>query len=189
MHTNSLPFTTLKVATPTEQLLVDGLRNKDQSAFEDLYHSYSGALLGIISVIVKQEEEAEDILQDTFVKISNSIHSYDANKSRLFTWMAMITRSKALDYIRSSPNRQSNKQESLENLLAEVNNKHYTHYNTDTIGIKALTAILTVQQKEIIDLIYFQGYTHAEVAEKLNIPVGTVKTRIRAAILTLRKHF
>lgn len=169
--------------------LVNGLLARDQSALEVLYASYSASLFGIISKIIKQQEVAEDVLQETFIKIWTNIDHYDASKGRLFTWMARLARNKAIDYLRTRGVINSLKNDDLENSALAVNKLYQIQFNTEVIGIKQLMNALTPEQKTILDLVYFKGYTQVEVSEYLNIPVGTIKTRIRGSIRTLRSFF
>ncbi|RZM24027.1 MAG: sigma-70 family RNA polymerase sigma factor [Pedobacter sp.] len=177
-----------KVHLP-EHDLVEGLKAGKKEAIERLYKMYSSSLLGIISRVIKFDEIAEDVLQETFLKVWKSIGQYDVSKGRLFTWMAKLAKNTAIDQLRSRGQLNSARNENFEDLSYELDLKHQSSYNPETIGIKRLLKELTPGQKQIIDLIYFEGYTHMEAAEELNIPIGTVKTRIRLSMLTLRKFF
>lgn len=178
-----------KSGTYSEADLVAGLVAGNTKALEKLYKSYSAALLGIISKTIKQEDAAEDILQETFLKIWNSIGQYDSNRGRLFTWMARLAKNKAIDHLRSRGEINSLKNDDLADFTVEVNQLHQIQYNPEFIGLKQLLRALSPEQTKILDLIYFQGYTQVEVSEMLNIPVGTIKTRIRTAIKTMRSFF
>ncbi len=170
----------------SEDLLVAQLRAKDQKAISQLYHNYSAALYGVILRVVKQEEVAEDVLQETFVKIWSAFSSYDEQKGRLFTWMLNIARNLAIDKIRSKQYRVSSKTQPMEgtDTFRMVSSDEI---KPDDIGVKEITNQLIPDQKIIIDMMYFGGYTQSEVAEELNIPLGTVKTRARMAIKLLGK--
>jgi RNA polymerase sigma-70 factor (ECF subfamily) len=187
--TNNVYFRPQRPSIFTESDLVKGLLNGNTWALETVYSSYSASLLGIISKIIRQQDLAEDVLQETFVKIWKSIPQYDAGKGRLFTWMSRLARNKAIDHLRSRGEANSMRNEDLEIISAEVNEQHQTNYNPEHIGLKQLMRTLSPAQIAILELIYFQGYTQSEVAEALQIPVGTVKTRLRAAIKTLRGLF
>lgn len=178
-----------KTVNYNEAELVAALVAGNTKALEKLYKSYSAALFGIISKTVKQEDAAEDILQETFLKIWNSIGQYDSGRGRLFTWMARLAKNKAIDHLRSRGEINSLKNDDLADFTIEVNQLYQIQYNPEFIGLKQLLSALSPEQTKIIDLVYFQGYTQAEVAEMLNIPVGTIKTRIRAAIKTMRSFF
>jgi RNA polymerase sigma factor (sigma-70 family) len=171
----------------TEEELIRLLRQKDESAFSYLYDRYAGALLGIISRMVAEEESAEDLLQETFVKIWNHFSSYDSSKGKLFTWLVNIARNQAIDHTRSKKYKSGLKNQSLSDSVNKVNRQRSTSQNTDLIGIKAWVEKLNPEYKRIIDMLYFGGYTQEELAKELNMPLGTVKTRTRAALQQLRE--
>jgi len=150
---------------------------------------YSASLFGVISRIITDEAVAEDVLQETFVKIWHSFSGYSAEKGRLFTWMVNIARNLSIDKVRSKDFRNQNKNQELENNVTFIDEQKNTVYNPELLGIKELVETLKPEQKSILDLVYFKGYTHVEAAEELNIPLGTIKTRLRMAIQQLRKHF
>ncbi len=171
----------------TEEELVSLLKNKDAIAYNVLYDNYSASLYGIISRIIPAEEIAQDILQDVFVKIWKAIEHYDKSKGRLFTWMLNIARNSAIDYSRSKQFKLENKIQDIDNSVYEVNKQKSSSFNTDLIGVKEEVIKLKDDYRILIDLIYFKGFTQEEAAKELNIPLGTVKTRVRAAIIELRK--
>jgi RNA polymerase sigma factor (sigma-70 family) len=175
--------------TGKETSLVKGLLSRDERALKTLYTSYSAALFGIISKIIKQEEVAEDVLQETMIKIWTNIHQYDADKGKLFTWMARLARNKAVDFLRSRGELNTLKNDDLSESTLAVNKLYQIQYNPEIIGVRQLMNALTAEQRTILDLIYFKGYTQVEVAERLKIPVGTIKTRIRLSIKILRSLF
>lgn len=165
------------------------MRNREKIAMEALYDMYSASLYGVIFRIVTDTATAEDVLQDTFVKIWNSFGGYDADKGRLFTWMVNIARNLAIDKIRSKDFKNQNKNQELENNVVAIDEQRNTMYKPELLGIKELVETLKPEQKSILDLIYFKGYTHVEAADELGVPLGTVKTRLRTAIGQLRKFF
>jgi RNA polymerase sigma-70 factor (ECF subfamily) len=146
-------------------------------------------LYGVILRIVNDEAVAEDILQETFVKIWHSFGSYNTDKGRLFTWMVNIARNLSIDKTRSKDFKNQSKNQELENNVLSIDEQRNTVYQPELLGIKELVSTLKPEQKSILDLIYFKGYTHVEAAEELGIPLGTIKTRLRMAILQLRKYF
>ncbi|TWI97087.1 RNA polymerase sigma-70 factor (ECF subfamily) [Mucilaginibacter frigoritolerans] len=173
----------------SEDELVLALRNHEKIAIEALYDMYSSSLFGVISRIVIDTATAEDVLQETFVKIWHSFSSYSTEKGRLFTWMVNIARNLAIDKIRSKDFKNQNKNQELENNVTSIDEQINTIYKPELLGIKDLVQTLKPEQKSILDLVYFKGYTHVEAAEELGIPLGTIKTRLRMAIQELRKHF
>ena len=154
-----------------------------------MYDMYSSSLYGVIFRIVQHEEIAEDLLQETFVKIWNSFSLYDPSKGRLFTWMVNVARNLSIDKIRSKDFRNSSKNQDLENTVNFIDEQVSTTINPDVVGVRELVDQLKPDQKSVLDLVYFRGYTHVEAAEELGIPLGTVKTRMRMAIITLWKFF
>lgn len=172
-----------------EHALVEALQQKQKIGAEALYSMYSASLLGIISRIITEREIAEDLLQESLVKIWNSIHQYDKNKGRLFTWMANVARNLAIDKVRSKDFRNHSKNQDIDNHVSSIDVQNSSSYQPELVGVKDLLVKLRPEQKKIVDLIYFKGYTHVEVAEELEIPLGTVKTRLRMGIMELRKYF
>lgn len=177
-----------KISLPEEEL-IQALRNHEKIAIEALYDMYSASLYGVISRIVIDVPTAEDVLQETFVKIWNSFSNYSADKGRLFTWMVNIARNLAIDKIRSKDFKNQLKNHELENNVTFIDEQKNTVYKPELMGIKNLVETLKPEQKSILDLVYFRGYTHVEAAEELGIPLGTIKTRLRMAIQELRKYF
>jgi len=173
----------------SEEELVSKLKAQDTLAIRALYDMYSGALLGVISRIIPQTEVAEDLLQETFIKIWNSAGSYDNSKGRLFTWMMNIARNLSIDKLRSKDFRNAGKNQDIENNVDFIDSQKEITFNADLLGIKDMVTALKPEFNDVLDMVYFKGYTHVEAAEELNLPLGTVKTRIRMAIMELRKNF
>jgi RNA polymerase sigma-70 factor (ECF subfamily) len=168
--------------TYDENELVAALVNRDQHAYSYLYDHYGGALHGVILQILGDAELSNDVLQETFVNIWKRIDTYDATKGRLFTWMLNIARNAAIDKTRSKGFRQSQLQIPLDGDVVQPN----VRYGIDDSGLKKIILKLKDEQRLLIDLSFFQGYTHEQIATALHIPLGTVKTRIRSALTQLR---
>ena len=177
-----------KISLPEEEL-IHKLKCRDTIAIQALYDMYSAALLGVISRIITPTEIAEDLLQETFVKIWNSSSSYDSSKGRLFTWMMNIARNSAIDKLRSRDHKNNCKNQDIENNVDFIDSQKEIIFDADLLGIKEMVTTLKPEYKLILDLVYFKGYTHVEASEALNLPLGTVKTRLRMAIFELRKNF
>jgi len=173
----------------SEDVLVNGLREGDPKIFRKLYKMYASNLMGIIMHIVKSRETAEDLLQESFIKISKNIHRYDRTKSRLFTWMLNIARNTAIDYLRKLTTKNGMLTNEIEEVAPQIERCHFYCFNADTIGLKRMLDSLPEKQKMLVEMTYFLGYTHVETAEKTGIPIGSIKTSIRAAISFLRKSF
>jgi RNA polymerase sigma factor (sigma-70 family) len=168
--------------TYEEHELVASLLKKDDGAFSYLYEHYSAALYGVIKQIVGDAELSNDVLQETFVNIWKRMELYDETKGRLFTWMLNIARNAAIDKTRSKGFQQSQHQIPLDGEVIQPS----VRPGIDDYGLKRLILKLKDEQRLLIDLSYFQGYTHEQIATALHIPLGTVKTRIRSALTQLR---
>jgi len=166
---------------------VIALKAKDRSALEYLYDHYAGAMLGVISRIIKKEELAEEILQDVFLKVWDKIGSYDQTKGRLFTWMLNIARNQAIDKTRSKEFSKDKKTGDIDNFVDRINTEGFVEQRVEVIGLLQLLKELPDDQRFIIDQHYLKGYTQAEISEEFNLPLGTVKTRMRLAMKVLRK--
>ena len=172
--------------TYSEQDLIIALKARDDQAFSYLYDHYSGSLYSIILQIVKSPEVAGDVLQEVFINIWRKIESYDPLRGRLFTWMLNIGRNASIDMLRSKgyANNQKN-QEITDNVYGS---DQVTQTNIDNIGLTKFLGKLKPEQRVLIELAYLKGYTHEEIAQIEDIPLGTVKTRIRNALLQLRAY-
>lgn len=162
------------------------LRQRRQEGMRELFTHYGGALLTIISKIIDQPEVAEEVLQDVLMKVWKNIDQYDESKSRFFTWMARIARNAAIDKVRSAGFRKKKKTDTLVPLVSN-SAAHSETPSIDQIGVVGLLDKLDEKSRGIIELLYLREYTQSEVAKELDLPLGTVKTRARRAILHLRE--
>ncbi len=163
------------------------LRAGDQSVIGELYDAYSSALYGVVCTILRDDQEANDVLQDAFVNIWKYGKNFDSAKGSLFTWMLNIARNKAIDKIRKK--KRSGEIQNIGDNVYILENGNVTENNTDIIGLRSTVDKLDDEKKKLIDLAYFSGYTQQEMADELDLPLGTVKTRVRAALQDLRKLF
>ncbi|WP_121810221.1 RNA polymerase sigma factor [Mucilaginibacter kameinonensis] len=173
----------------SEELLIRAIQEKTDLGAKALYDMYAGSLLGVISRIVPESSLAEDILQELFLKIWNSFDKYDALKGRLFTWMVNLARNLAIDALRKKDYRQ----QALHVNLAEYGNELVQASPqfdpTDFKLVRSAVVNLPDKERQVLELIYFKGFKHTEVAEALQMPLGTVKTLCRAAINKLREYY
>lgn len=170
----------------SEEELIALIRSKDQAGFTYLYNNYSKALYGVIATIVPNGDDAQDILQTTFVKIWKNFEAYDPGKGRLYTWMLNLARNAAIDFTRTTAARVGSKIQGLDHNVYELNKQHQQKADYDHIGLQSVVNNLDESHRDIIQLAYYEGYTQEEIAKKLNMPLGTVKTRVRQAISHLR---
>ena len=169
--------------------LVQLLKQQSREAFNYLYSQYSGVLYGTIRKVIFDEETARDVMQDVFVKIWTNIHQYDAAKGRLYTWMINIARNASIDKLRSRGEIMKAKIQTAEDAVNRLDNGLKTEQYTDSIGLRKIVATLKPEYETIIDLAYFKGYTMDEISKTLGIPLGTIKTRMRAGMKQLREAF
>lgn len=169
-----------------ENEIIAYLNLGDKRGISLLYDHYAGALYGIVCRMIPHHEVAEDVLQDAFVKIWENADKYDQEKGRLFTWVAQITRNTALDSIKSLAYRQKQSASPVDHSLETTHTVSHIPNFLDA-GLHKTVNNLEVVHRQLIDLAYFKGYTQVEIAEKLAMPFGSVKTRIRAAINELRR--
>ena len=173
----------------TEQELVLALKRRDNQAFSTLYDNYAGALYSIIKQIITDNGElAGDVLQEVFINIYRKIDTYDQTKGRLFTWMLNIARNASIDALRSKSYQNSQKNQSLPDNVYKVTANQSIQLNIDNIGLKKVLEKLRPEHRVLVELAYFKGFTHEEIAEMMSMPLGTVKTRIRNALLQLREY-
>ncbi len=173
----------------TDEALVMLLRQSDNNGYALLYDHYGAMLYGVIKRIVGTNEDAENILQDCFVKIWRNIDSYDTNKGKLATWLLNIARNTAIDFTRSKAYSQRLKNQNIDNIVSFPAHAYEQAASTDAIGLDRLIQSLSPQCREVIEWMYFEGYTQQEISENFGLPLGTVKTRARMALIELRKYF
>lgn len=168
----------------SEEDLTELVGSNTKDGFGILYANYSAVLYGIAFKMVGSEEIAKDVLQDAFVKIWKNFSSYDRSKGRLFTWMLNITRNTAIDYTRTKEFKKTSgfaAEATLESMSPSTESK------IDHIGMSEVLNLLDPESKMVIETVYLKDYTHSEAAEYLELPLGTVKTRVRNGLIELRK--
>jgi RNA polymerase sigma-70 factor (ECF subfamily) len=171
----------------SEPELINLLKQRSQAAFSYLYDHYAGALLNVVVSVVQDRDLACDVLQEVFIKIFRQIDRYDASKGRLFTWMVNISRNAGIDMLRSKSYHAQKQNHGLtENVYSAAGT---TNIETDAIGLRKIVSGLKEEHKILVELAYFEGYTQDEISKELNIPLGTVKTRLRSALVQLRYLF
>lgn len=177
-----------KVFLQEEELII-ALKNQEIIGMQALLDMYSYSLGGIIFRILKDKQLSEDVLQEVILKIWDSAAGYEVSKGRLFTWLLNITKNYAITILRSKRYKNSKKNINIDTCYQLIEENHKVCYNSDTIGIKELVYSLKPEFNIVLEMVYFRGYTHLETAAALNMPLGTVKTRIRKAMVELRDLF
>lgn len=167
-------------------ILVEKFKQKDEKAFEKLYAMYSESMHGVIFNIVRSNDIAEEIMQDVFIKAWNKSDTYSSKKGRFFTWILNIARNAAIDKTRSKNFKNSKQNLDATFFVDILETSDNLDNKTDAIGITGYVNKLAKKCIEVIELLYFKGYTQTEASESLNMPIGTVKTRNRNCIKELR---
>lgn len=172
--------------------LLQRISSRDQEAFSALYDRYATVLYGLCMAIVKKEEEAEDVLQECFLQVWEKAPAFNSAKGSAYTWLATLTRNRAIDRLRSKNFRRD--KQKLPDFDFELMADDAMHTPLDVTSlaeradiVKKAFATLPAEQREVLNLAYFQGYTQSEIAAELNAPLGTVKTRTREGMKKLQK--
>lgn len=168
------------------ELNIKNLQNGSQEAFSAIYDAYSGPLFGLCNKILNDSNAAEDVLQESFVKIWKNANKFRKGKGSFYTWMLNITRNTAVDRYRKV---KKNPTDEIQNHEAYVSNVKGQQLNIDKIGIQDLLSGLPDEQQVIIEYLYYKGYTQQETADELEMPLGTVKSRSRTALKALKELF
>ena len=175
-----------------DQELIVRLRAQDQSALNLLYERYSGVVYALALRIIGQSADAEDIVVDSFWQVWQQAANYDVSRGQLRGWIVTIARSRALDrlrVIRRAPTVDSEEADNARRILASDDNPEQETWEAEQSSIvRAALAALPKEQREALELAYYQGLSQAEVAARLGEPLGTIKTRIRLGMMKLREQ-
>ena len=188
VYKRKLFYGSMTMNTVHSDELIAKLQSKDKKVVAILYDKYAPALYGIVLRLMKDKSSADDCLQEVFVRIWKNGHSYDPSRARLFTWMAVIARNTALNMIQSKSFREHSQIQKVENVV-HIDTRKPVRQNPETMDLRGVVSQLDKKYADIIRLIYFEGYTQKEVSDELDIPLGTVKTRVKKAMGKLRSYY
>jgi RNA polymerase sigma-70 factor (ECF subfamily) len=183
-----LPFILAIHAPRADRDLVDRLQRRDPHALAELYDAYGRVAYALILRVVRDTAIAEDLVQETFLRVWNRVSAFDAEKGALGPWLLAVARNRAIDYLRSTGGRERNTLEFEENVHPAL----YTDMERELLlsdsarRVKSAMEKLSAPQREVIELAYFEGLSQTEMAERMGQPLGTVKTWVRAALKNLR---
>lgn len=158
---------------------------KDLKAYEQLYDMYSKSMLGVIQNIIQDEDLSKDLLQEVFLKVWDNIESYSPKRGRFFTWLLNISRNAAIDKTRSKEYKQLKRNQSID-IFVNISQPEDKEVSDEEMMLYASIKKLSEKCRKLIDLIFYKGYTQRETSEELDIPLGTVKTRSRSCLSTLK---
>ncbi|SEA28107.1 RNA polymerase sigma factor [Bizionia paragorgiae] len=174
------------MSTTLEIEIVELLKNGDKKAMVLLYENYSGALLGVIKKIISDNDLAQDVLQESFIKVWKNSKSYNPEKAKLFTWLYRIAYNSAIDKVRSTTNK-SQKEIQIED--SNVYKLTTNSLNQDTLDIKKHLSSLDLKYQIVINALFFEGMTQQEASDELEIPLGTIKSRLKIGLRELKKIY
>lgn len=173
--------------------LLNRISARDTSALSEFYDLHSGFLYTIIYYIIRDRQESEDMLQEVFMQIWDKIESYDDSLGSPLAWITRLTRNRAIDRLRSKSFKKRSNETDIEKFFDLSEDSEFSDPEKNADRDKLRTEVrgalksLNDAQKELIEYAYFRGFTQSELAEHFGIPLGTVKTRMRAAMMTLRE--
>jgi len=180
------------LAANSDNEILQAVVRGDEAALASLYDRYHTILFGLLMRILHSRTEAEDVLQEVFVQVWQRASSFDAARGRPFTWLVTLARSRAIDRLRAVRSRDRTAQAASEEadnapqMSETIDPFAETHRNEQRETVRAALDQIPEEQRRVILLAYFEGLTQTEIAERLNEPLGTVKTRTRAAMFKLR---
>jgi RNA polymerase sigma-70 factor (ECF subfamily) len=167
------------------------LRARDPHAMSDLYDHYGRLAYSLIYRIVRNSAVAEDLVQETFLRVWNRVHSFDPNRGALGPWVLTVARNRAIDYLRSVDGRMSQGALELDRLENPI---LFASFEDTALAIDRVQRLkgafekLSPNQRLVIELAYYEGLSQTEMAERIKQPLGTVKTWVRTALKTLREE-
>ena len=166
--------------------IVSLLKEGDKRAIPIIYENYSGSLLGVIQKIIKDEAMAQDVLQETFIKVWKYAKKYDEKKAKLFTWLYRIARNTAIDKLRSHNLKFEKEIQIADSNVYKIST---AGLNQDTIDLQKHVATLDIKYQIVLKALFFEGMTQQEASDELNIPLGTIKSRLPIGLRELKKIY
>lgn len=169
-----------------EAALIARVRDGDEAAMGDLYDRYSGIVYGVALRVLGNTSAAEDVLQEVFLQLWRNPQAFDADRGKLAPWLAVIARNRAIDLLRKRP-----MEDDIDELPIStgVDLEDEAAQRLAISKVRGVLSQLPADQRKLLEMAFFEGLTHTEIATKTGEPLGTVKTRIRSGLLALRKAF
>ena len=171
---------------PTDVALVAAIRSGDQNAMAQLYDRYSGVVYGVALRVLADTGAAEDVLQDVFMQLWRNPAAFDSSRGNLGAWLAVIARHRAIDQLRK---RRPETDIADVVISCEQNLENHADRSRIVEKVRGILSGMPAPQRVALEMAYFQGLSHSEISAKTGEPLGTIKTRIRTALMTLRKAF
>jgi RNA polymerase sigma-70 factor, ECF subfamily len=184
-----LPLILAVYAGPEDRGLIERLKRRDPQALAELYDRYGRLAYSLVLRVVRDKAIAEDLVQETFLRVWNRVQSIDSEKGAIAPWLMAIARNRAIDYLRSSAGRDRNAAVELDE------SDHAPLYREMEAGllvsdqvrrVKAAMEKLAPNYRTVVELAYFEGLSQLEMSAKMGQPLGTIKTWVRTALQSLR---
>ncbi len=174
------------MSTLLENHIVELLQERNEKAISLLYENYSDTLYGVAFKVVKNEALAQDVLQESFVKIWKKADTYDPTKAKLFTWLFRITRNTAIDKLRSGKKKI---EKEIQIDVSDVYKLGIDGINPDSIDMQENLEKIEDKYRIVLEALFFEGMTQQEASDELDIPLGTIKSRLKIGLRELRKIY
>ncbi|HUI55791.1 MAG TPA: sigma-70 family RNA polymerase sigma factor [Bryobacteraceae bacterium] len=183
-----LPILLAIRAAGADAELIARLRRRDPHALAELYDRYGRLTYSLILRVVRDSGIAEDLVQETFLRVWNRVQAFDAQKGAIGPWLLAVARNRAIDYLRSTGGRERNtvEFETTDHPALHIDIEPGILASDKARKIKAALEKLAAHQRQVIELAYFEGLSQTEMAERMGQPLGTVKTWVRTALKNLR---
>lgn len=171
---------------PADLAIVTGLKSGDQGAMADLYDRYSSIVYAVALRVLGDTGAAEDVLQEVFLQLWRNPGAFDAARGSLASWLAVITRNRAIDSLRKR-----RPETDIEDVVLSVapDLAGEAERTRAAEKVRGVLSAMAAGQRAALEMAYWEGMSHSEIAAKTGEPLGTVKTRIRAGLMALRKAF
>jgi RNA polymerase sigma-70 factor (ECF subfamily) len=171
---------------PADLAIVTGLKTGDQGAMAQLYDRYSSVVYAIALRVLGDTGAAEDVLQEVFLQLWRNPSAFDAARGNLGSWLAVVTRNRAIDSLRKR-----RPETDIENVVLSVAPDLAGEADRARAAekVRGVMGAMAPAQRSALEMAYWEGMSHSEIADKTGEPLGTVKTRIRAGLIALRKAF
>jgi RNA polymerase sigma-70 factor, ECF subfamily len=176
---------------PSDTALMQRLAQQDSNALETLYDRYSRPVYSLVLRILQQAGNAEEVLQDVFLQLWRNAHRYDSARGPLGPWLLTMARHRALDLLRLKREKQRRQEDELDfrdMICSAPNPEALAQQESRAASVRSVLGALPDRQRRAIELAYFEGMTHSEIAESMSEPLGTVKSWIRNGLLRLRQE-
>jgi RNA polymerase sigma-70 factor (ECF subfamily) len=174
------------IGSVDDTALLTRMGQRDENAMEDIFRRYSGAVYSVALRVLHDSGQAEDVLQEVFLQLWRNPTAFVQQRGSLGGWLVVVARNRAIDLLR-----RRKPSDSVEDvvLASSVNVAEEAERNTTMQKVRQVIAGLPDEQRKTLELAYFEGLSHTEIASRTGDPLGTVKTRIRQALMSLRKAF